>query len=141
MTKPKNRSQLMDYFGAVQKNHIWSWCGINEDNKAIYFSVWTDFKNGLGKRDRDYYIIQEPHWGVNVETGSLSAARNDHDEKLSKSFNEGYSSFGYFVEAKNTSVVPREIANTKTSFIFSLELERLDDGSVIGYPIKRFEIK
>ncbi|MEE8364558.1 MAG: hypothetical protein V3R76_02125 [Gammaproteobacteria bacterium] len=59
MAKPENRSQLMDYFGAKQKNIVWSWCGINEEEKSIYFSVWTDFKNKLGKRDRDYYIIQD----------------------------------------------------------------------------------
>ncbi len=130
----------MDYFGAKQKNTVWSWCAINEEDKTIYFSVWTDYRNKYGKKDRDYYVIQEPHWGVNENTGSFSAARKDHDEKFDKAFNGGYESYGYFVEAKNKNVVPREIEVTKTSFVFSLELERLD-GSVIGYPIKRIEVK
>jgi len=38
-------------------------------------------------------------------------------------------------------VLPREIETTKTSFIFSLELDKLEDGTVIGYPIKRIEVK
>ncbi len=141
MPKPENRSQLMNYFGAKQKNTVWSWDGINEEEKTIYFSVWTDFRNKLGKKDRNYYIIQEPHWGVNEETGSFSAARNDHNVKLAKAFDEGYKKYGYFVEAKNKNLVPREIANTKTSFVFSLELEKLEDGSVVGYPLQRIEVR
>ncbi|MCP3669453.1 MAG: hypothetical protein GY814_03250 [Gammaproteobacteria bacterium] len=141
MAKPENRSQLMGYFGAKQKNIVWSWCAVNEDEKTIYFSVWTDYRNKFGKRERDYYVIQEPHWGVNNETGSFSAARNDHDEKFEKALNGGYRTFGYFVEAKDKNVVPREIANTKTSFVFSLKIERLDDGSIIGYPLNRIEVR
>ena len=140
MPKPENRSQLMEYFGAKQKNTVWSWCAINDEQKSIYFSVWTDFRNKLGKKDRDYYIVQEPHWGLNEESGSLSAARKDHDEKLQKAFEEGYATFGYFVEAKDKTAVPREIAHTKTSFVFSLELERLENGAVIGYPLQRIEV-
>lgn len=65
MAKPENRSQLMDYFGAKQKNFVWSWCGVNEEEKSVYFSVWTDFINKYGKKDRNYYTFQEPYWGVN----------------------------------------------------------------------------
>ena len=72
----------MEYFGAKQKNVVWSWCGINEEEKAVYFSVWTDYVNKFGDKGRRYYTIQEPHWGLNEETGSFSAARNDHDIKL-----------------------------------------------------------
>jgi hypothetical protein len=140
VSKPENRSQLMEYFGAEQKNTVWSWCAVNEDEKTVYLSVWDDFRNKHGERDRPYYTIQEPAWGVN-EKGHFSAARNDHDEKLKKVFEEGYKPFGYFVTAKKRNVVQREIEKTKTSFIFSLELERLNDGTVIGYPIDRIEVK
>lgn len=141
MAKPENRSQLMSYFGAKQKNTVWSWCGVNEEEKSVYLSIWTDFKNLYGDKSRVYYTIQEPDWGVNEETGSFSAARNDHDHNLEKVFNKGYKAYGYFIEARNKKVVPREIEVTKTSFIFSLELERLEDGTVIGYPLKRIEVK
>ena len=141
MPRLENRSQLMDYFGAKQKNVVWSWCGINEEEKTIYFSIWTDYKNKFGDKGRNYYTIQEPHWGVSEETGSFSAARNDHDGNLKKIFDHGYQAFGYFIEAKNKNVVPREIEVTKTSFVFSLELERIDGGAVIGYPLQRIEVK
>ncbi len=52
-------------------------------------------------------------------------------------FKHGYTAFGYFIEAKDKNSVPRETKVTKTSFIFSLELERLSDGTVIGYPLQR----
>ena len=110
----------MDYFGAKQKNTVWSWCGVNDEEKSVYFSIWTDFRSKFGDRGRNYYTIQQPHWGVNEDTGSFSPARNDHDENLDKVFNQGYKAFGYFIKAKNKNVVPREIEVTKTSFIFSL---------------------
>ena len=42
MARPENRLQLMAYFGAVQLNTVWSWCAVNESEKAVYLSVWTD---------------------------------------------------------------------------------------------------
>lgn len=140
MSKLENRSQLMEYFGAVQKNTVWSWCAINEDEKSIYLSVWTDFRGDYENNGKVSYIIQEPSWGVNENTGSKSAARNDHDDKLNKIFNENYKSYGYFVEAKDRNANPREIERTKTSFIFELDLKKLKDGTIIGYPLKRIEI-
>ena len=141
MANPQNRSQLMEYFGAEQKNTVWSWCGVNEKEKSVYFSIWTDLYNKHGDRGKKYYTIQEPDWGVNEETGSFSPARNDHDINLDKVFNQGYKSFGYFIDAKNKHVVPREIETTKTSFVFSLELERLTGGTIIAYPLQRIEVK
>ncbi len=140
MAKPENRLQLMEYLGAKQKNTVWSWCAVNDEERKVYFSVWVDTR---AKRDgaRVSYIIQEPIWGVDQDTGSKSAARKDHDEKLSLVFNEGYEAYGYFIEAKDENAHPREIGNTKTSFIFSLELERQKDGSVLAYPKTRIEIR
>lgn len=141
MAKPENRVQLMEYFGATQKNVMWSWCAVNEEEKGVYLSVWTDNKGDFENNNSQSYILQEPDWGVNSESGSKSAARNDQDEKLSKIFNENYTAFGYFVEAKDKKSIPREIEYTKTSFIFELKLKKLNDGTVIGYPIRRIEVK
>jgi hypothetical protein len=71
----------------------------------------------------------------------MSAARKDHDEKLSLVFDNGYEAYGYFIEAKDEKAHPREIGHTRTSFIFSFDLERQKDGSVLGYPKNRIEIR
>ena len=141
MAKPENRSQLMEYFGAKQRNTVWSWCAVNEDERKVYLSVWTDFNGDHANNGRKSYIIQEPHWGLDGGRTSPSAARNDHDEKLSKIFEDGYEAFGYFIDAKNPNVARREIEKTRTSFIFSLELDKLSDGRIIGYPLDRIEVK
>ncbi len=60
---------------------------------------------------------------------------------LSKVFDDSYDAYGYFIVAKNRSAVPREIEDTRTSFVFFLELERLESGAVIGYPLHRIEVK
>jgi len=48
MARPENRSQLMERLGAVQTNTVWSWCGVNETDRKVYFSVWTDNSYSLG---------------------------------------------------------------------------------------------
>ena len=140
MTLPQNRYQLMKYLGAVQRNKIWSWCAVDDDGRKVYLSVWTDTG---AKRDGEHisYLIQEPSWGVDETTGSQSPARRDHDEKLALIFDEDYEAYGYFIEAKDSKAVPREIEYTKTSFIFELRLEKQSDGSILGYPIRRIEIR
>ena len=139
--KPENRLQLMNYLGAKQRNTVWSWCAVDEENKKVYLSVWTDTRMKRGDDDKISYLIQEPHWGVNENTGGKAAARNDHDEKLSKIFDDDYESYGYFVVAKDVDANPREIEETKTSFIFKLELKKLQDGTILGYPLSRIEIR
>ena len=139
--RPENRSQLMEYLGAVQRNVVWSWCAVNEEEKRVYFSVWTDTRMMRGDDKEISYLIQEPHWGIDEATGNKSAARKDHDEKLSKVFDEGYEAYGYFVVAKDVNAVPREIEETRTSFIFSLKLKRMPDGAILGYPLSRIEIR
>lgn len=140
MARPANRSQLMEYLGAKQKNTVWSWCAVNEEERKVYLSVWLDTAK---KRDanRLSYVIQEPDWGLDEATGSVSAARKDHDEKLALIFSEGFEPFGYFIEAKDRNARPRQIEDTKTGFIFSLELEKLPDGTVLGYLKHRIEIR
>jgi hypothetical protein len=130
----------MEYLGASQKNTVWSWCAADHDGRKVYFSIWVDTRQ---KRDgeRVSYLIQEPDWGVDKQTGSRSPARNDHDDKLSLVFDDGYEAYGYFIEAKDTKAHPREIESTRTSFIFQIELDRLADGSILGYPLRRIEIK
>jgi hypothetical protein len=139
--KPENRSQLMSYLGAEQRNIVWSWCGVNEKERKVFLSVWEDTRKKRNGDEKISYIIQEPHWGINEDSRSKSAARNDHDEKLALIFEDGYEAYGYIVVARDVDADPREIEKTKTSFIFSLELKHLDDGTIIGYPLERIEIK
>jgi hypothetical protein len=128
----------MDYLGAKQRNVVWSWCAVNEDERKVYLSVWLDTAK---KRDghRLSYIIQEPDWGIEAD-GSIAPARKDHDEKLSLIFDQGYEPYGYFIEAKDRNARPRQIEDTRTGFIFSLELERLPDGTILGYLKDRINI-
>ena len=138
MVRPASRSQLMSYLGATQRNVVWSWCAVNDAERKVYLSVWLDTAK---KRDgeRLSYIIQEPNWGVESD-GSLAAARKDHDEKLDLIFDHGYEPYGYFIEAKDRNARPRQIEETKTSFIFSLELERQTDGTILGFLKERINI-
>lgn len=80
----------MNYLGAKQRNTVWSWCAVNEEEKKVYLSVWEDTRAKRNEDDRTSYLIQEPHWGVNEQTGKKSAARKDHDDNLSKIFDSGY---------------------------------------------------
>lgn len=139
MSKAENRSQLMDRLGAKQLNPMWSWCAVDEANKKVYFSAWLDMK--IKKDDKLYYILQEPHWGIDPETGKISPARNDQDDKFDLVFNHGYKAFAYFIEAEDVNIVPRSIKSIKTTFIFSLEIEKLDDGSIVGEPLDRINVK
>lgn len=138
MTRPANRSQLMNYLGAKQRNVVWSWCAVNEEEQKVYLSVWLDTAK---KRDgsRLSYVIQEPDWGME-EDGSFTPARKDHDEKLALIFEQGFEPYGYFIEAKDRNARPRQIEDTRTGFIFSLELERLPDGTILGYLKDRINI-
>ncbi|HJR56507.1 MAG TPA: hypothetical protein VJ798_08000 [Rhizomicrobium sp.] len=138
MGRPANRSQLMDRLGAVQLNTVWSWCGVNDSERKVYFSIWTD--NTYAHNGAKSYIIQEPDWGVN-EQGHRSAARNDQDDKFSLVFEQGYEPWGYFIEAKDRRAHPREIASTLTSFVMQLQLDKLQDGTIIGTPLKRIEVR
>lgn len=129
----------MHYLGAKQRNVVWSWCAINEDDKKIYFSLWADSRE---KRDgtRVSYVVQKPHWGIDEATGIKSPARKDHDEKLRLAIESDYESYGYLVEPKDRNAIPREIEYTETAFIFRLQLETQQDGSVIGYPLARINL-
>lgn len=140
MGKPQNRSQLMDYLGATQRNTVWSWCGVDHGGKKVYFSIWThgQLNQGDGKRT---YILQEPQWGIDSASGSVSPARKDHDEKFALVFDEGYEAFGYFIDAKDKNAVPAQIEHTKTSFIVGLDIKRLDDGRIVGSITRRIEIR
>lgn len=139
MAIPENRSQLMKYLGAEQKNKVWSWCGVNHEERSVYLSMWTD---AAFKRDGKSvsYTIQQPDWGID-DSGEKSAARQDHDEKLALIFDEEYQAYGYFIEPKDRNAHPREIKSTRTSFIVSLRLEQSEDGSITGFADKRIEIR
>jgi hypothetical protein len=139
MPRFTSRAQLMDYFGAKQRNVVWAWCAVNDEEKKVYFSLWADRRE---KRDgtRVSYVVQEPHWGIDPASSSMSPARRDHDEKLSLAFEHGYESYGYLVEAKDPKASPRQIESTVTSFIFQLQLEKQPDGTVLGYPTARINL-
>ena len=138
MSRPENRTQLLDYLGAVQLNHVWSWCAVNEDEKRVYLSIWTDSR--LQDEGPRTYAIQEPDWGLS-EKGKPSAARNDHDQKIALVLDHGYEPWGYFIEAKDGRAQPREIASTATSFVVRLEIWRRPDGIVAGKVLNRVEIR
>lgn len=139
MSKPANRLQLMERFGATQLNDRWSWCAVNEAERQVFFSVWTDkvVKDAAGTR----YILQEPHWGLNDATGMSKAARHDQDNKFALVFDQGYKPFGYFVVAKDTTAVPREIAETRTGFVMRMALVRDELGVIFGTPLERIEVR
>jgi hypothetical protein len=148
MPRLENRKQLMDYLGAVQRNTVWSWCAVNEEERKVYLSMWSDLRvDGQGKHippraprtPRDGYIVQGMHWGM--EDGIRDHRRRDHDEKLAYVFDDGYEAFGYINVAKDPKQHPREIAETKTGFVFALELKRLPDGTVLGFPTRRINIR
>jgi hypothetical protein len=130
----------MDYLGAKQRNVVWAWCAVNDEEKKVYFSLWSDMR---AKRDgvNVSYVVQKPHWGVDNERRSKSAARKDHDEKLALVFDHGYEAYGYLVEPKDRHATTREIESTNTTFIFQLRLEKQADGTILGYPTARIEIR
>lgn len=131
---------MMKSLGAEQRNTVWSWCAVNEQERKVYFSVWL---HTHARRDgsRASYVIQETWWGIDKETGARSPARNDHDEKLALVFEHGYEAFGYFIKAKDTKAEPKEIEETLTSFVFSFELEKQPDGTILGFPKARVELR
>ena len=122
MSKPENRLQRMQRFGATQLNDHWSWCAINEATREVFFSVWTDkvIKGTGGTR----YILQEQHMGLNDGTGMSKATQHDQDNKFALVLEQGCAAFSYFVVAKDTTAVLREIAETRTGFVMRMALEK-----------------
>ena len=111
---------------------------MNNAERKVYFSVWTDH---IEKVDgTTTYMIQGPHWGAQ-EDGRCSPARKDHDENLALVFDHDYEAWAYFVEAKDRTTIPREIENTRTSFVMQMRLSRPPDGWVTGVPVRRVEIR
>jgi hypothetical protein len=114
-------------------------CAVNDEEKKVYFSVWVDQKRKLDGT-KSCYIFQEPGWGID-ENGTVSPARRDHDEKLTLVFDQGYEAYGYFIVAEDPTAEPRKIAETRTGFVFSFELKRQADGTVLGLPKTRINIR
>ena len=139
MSKPQNRLQLMERFGATQLNDRWSWCAVNEAKREVFFSIWTD-KVIMDAADTRY-VLQEPHWGLNDATGMSKAARHDQDNKFALVFDQGYAAFGYFVVAKDTTAIPREIAETRTGFVMRMNLSKDAQGVIVGAPVERIEVR
>lgn len=138
MARPANRAQLMEHFGAIQVNHVWSWCAVNESERAVYLSVWTDHVEKLA--GETVYTLQGPEWGLD-EAGRKKPPRKDHDEKLSLVLDQGYTAYAYFIEAKDRTTDPREIADTRTSFVMEMRVQRSPDGWVTGTPVRRVEVR
>lgn len=139
MTRPDNRLQLMKRLGASQFNDRLAWCGVNESERKVYFSIWTDNTHAHGGEKG--YLLQETHWGISDVRGRKEASRNDQDVKLALVFDDGYEPYGYFIVAKDRHAFPREIAETRTSFVVRLQLERLPDGSIFAIPRDRIEVR
>jgi hypothetical protein len=128
---------MMERLGAIQLNTVWSWCGVNEEKKQVFFSLWTD--NLVKDAPPRTYVVQGKMWGISEE-GTKSPARNDQDAKLALVFDAGYEPFGYFIEAKDPKAHPREIASTLTSFYVRLKLSRAQDGAVLGQMTERLDL-
>lgn len=139
MSRPKNRLQLMDRLGAVQLNNVWSWCAVNEVEKKVYFSIWTD--NAHTHNGQKGYLIQRAAGDPDGEVTTRSAARDDRNAKFALVFEQGYEAYGYFIVAKDRFAQPREILETRTSFVMKLRLEHLADGSVWAVALERLEIR
>jgi len=141
-TMPKfvSRSQMMKYLGAAQRNVHWAWCAVNDEEKKVYLCLWSDTRRDQPD-GRVAYVVQEPNWGLDEEKGERSPARNDQDEQLAKVFDEGYQPLGYVVIAKDPEAAAREIGETKTGFVFELDLEKEEDGTILGYLGKRIELR
>jgi len=140
VTVARNRTELLERLGAKQRNIVWSWCAVNEAERKVYFSVWRDLVR-KGEAGQLVYVVQEPHWGIDVKTGARSPARKEHDELLALALENHYEAFAYFIDAKDPSATPREIESTMTSFIRGLRLERQPNGTILGYPGLRIEIR
>lgn len=140
MATLENRSQMMEYLGAQQKNTVWSWCAVDHEEQKVYFSMWADTRT-KDSQGNIRYLIQEPSWGIDDVTSKKSAARKDHDEKLSLVFDKAYQPFGYVVVAKDISSHPREIEETKTGFIFEIELKQEPNGNIYARVINRINLR
>lgn len=139
MSRPRNRLQLMKRLGAEQLNNVWSWCAVNEAEKKVYFSIWTD--NIHTHKGQKGYLIQKAAGDPDGEVATRSAARDDRNAKFALVFEHGYEAYGYFIVPKDRFAQPREILETRTSFVMKLRLERLADGSVWATAIERLEIR
>lgn len=91
---------------------------MNESDKSVYLSVWTDHVENVDGVTT--YTLQGPGWGM--ESGKKSAARNDHDAKIALVIDHGYKAYGYFIEAKDRTAIPREIVGIRTSFVMDMQL-------------------
>ena len=140
MIRNTSRSQLMKRLGAKPQNSDGGWCAVNETERKVFLSVWTDSRGVRSGDNEVSYLVQEPDWGICSETGKKSQTRKRHDENLKKIFEEGYDAYGYFVVPDTTQGDARLIKETKTSFIFSFELARREDGTVLGYPKYRLDL-
>jgi len=129
----------MARLGAVQVNTVWSWCAVNESRRRVYFSIWTD--KACDYQGRRAYVMQEPDWGMDDVSGRKSPARNDQDAKFSLVFDGGYEPYGYFIVAKDPSEHPRQIAETRTTFVMKLELHTAESGEILGIPIERVDVR
>jgi hypothetical protein len=129
----------MERVGAVQFNNRLAWCGVNDSERKVFFSIWAD--NACTHGGEKGYIIQGPDWGINEITGNKEAPRSDQDAKLALVFDQGYEPFGYFIVAKDPTAHPREIEETRTSFVVRLSIKKLPDGSIFGVQRERIEVR
>jgi hypothetical protein len=140
MNRNVSRSQLMKRLGAKPQNSDGGWCTVNEPDKKVFLSIWTDSRDRRPGDKEVSYLVQEPDWGICSHTGEKSQARKRHDDNLQKVFDEGYGAYGYFVVPDQATGGERQVKETKTSFIFSFELAKKDDGTVVGYPRYRLDM-
>lgn len=117
---------------AVAKTN-WCWCAVDHSSKRVFFTMWDDLQYGHSHT----YVIQEPHWGVDdrdVDHAQMVVYRKDQDDKLRLVFDEGYTPYGYFITALNprADLAYRQRAVRQYSSYFDIDVERLEDGTVVG---------
>jgi len=136
-----SRKALMDFLGAEQANPYWAWCGVDHDERKVYFSMWTYTREE--NAGAVSYTIQGPDWGVDAK-GRKNASRSDHDKKLALVLNDGYEAWGYLIE-QDDRIWERDqvtkIEVTVTNRIYQLQLAVHQDGSVHGVITKEVQLK
>ena len=122
----------MRKLGAKQKNIVWSWCAVNHDNKRVYLSTWID------KITDEGYILRHADHDLLVDPSH--PAYKDQAEKFDLIRNEGYEAWGYFIEAEDTTVIPRKIKRTVSGFVIRFDMDFKESGEVIGKMKGREEV-
>ncbi len=136
-----SRKALMDFLGAEQANPYWAWCGVDHEERKVYFSMWTNTREE--NSGSVSYTIQGPDWGID-DQGRKNPSRSDHDRKLALVMNDDYEAWGYLIEQDDRAWERDRVTKieaTVTNRIYQLRLVVRQDGSVHGVITKEVQLK